>query len=904
MKNKFLMWLSKPYLLGGCLAVAAFIISIVIFKDFWISFLNTVWIDPVMSKLYGHEWLVTILSLFFLFIYYVREFLLSEKINVHRLYFWVIYSSLYLICIIWGPWDYSLMCGDSKIAAWANLSLLPLVGEVAIALKISLKERKDCESSFLEVEKTENVEDTYGRMPICKSSFDVLRTCFNNERSFSVAITGEWGSGKTTFMQELKARYENEEQVKSIVWFEPWKCDSPDLIIKYFFDLLRRELRVYIPSISSMIDEYVLTLLDNDAVKPLRLILAAFRVALTKELESPYERIREVLAKTQHKVVVFIDDIDRLDSEEIKEVLRLIRNTADFPYIQFIVAYDKEYVTQMLGTGGINDATKYLEKFFNIDIPLPKFEEMRICEELYRRVMCLFDEDVWAPKLDEAAVNKIIYSRSYYQNSGEDRGYIVSSILRSMRDMIRFVNALKSICNIYKEQQLQEEIEFNDLFFLELLRYGYEDTYNILRDNPLSLLKPDYDKGQYRLIDNATNNKDTSLTKTDYTYEEKISLDEILTCLFEGSSRPHSLQNIRDYAKYFMFRLDSKILSDAEFMSLQALEGKELLDKVHELQRSKYRQEFKCEVTSLLERIPTQELNQEAKQEAKAPYASLYELLIKLCEKGDTSLKNELSDAILPHVMHLSCLDEGHLSALLRLCEVANWGTLRNPKFSIVRLLDNLLYQKNLKDHLHINISQHVKGILLDFLRGSRHQIMMTNALREFVEYFGRGNMRPNELLISISEISDIQLSYLKEYPDKISNEGDTLFINCWDYSKIGQQSRPVLRNEALYIMKTAIEADSDKYFETFIHEGPGKWPDSVELSPAPYFDAILGGYDEFEKFLNSAKQSPAQRRVKAFWSVYKSQGYRNIIVKNHAAAKDLIGSGFDLEKLRSCVIS
>ena len=762
-----------------------------------------------------------------------------------------------------------------------------------------LKKQKDCESSFLEVEKTENIEDTYGRTPICKSSFDVLRTCFNNERSFSVAITGEWGSGKTTFMQELKSRYENERLVKSIVWFEPWKCDSPDLIIKSFFGSLRRELRVYIPSISSLIDEYVLTLLDNDAVKPLRLILAAFRAALTKEHESPYERIREVLAKTQHKVVVFIDDIDRLDSEEIKEVLRLIRNTADFPYVQFIVAYDKEYVTHMLGVGGINDATKYLEKFFNIDIPLPKFEERRICEELYRRVMLLFDDGVWSPSLDNAAVNDIVYRRNFRQDGGEYTGYIVPKVLSTMRDVIRFGNALKMICVAYQKQNVQEEVEFHDLFYLELLRYGFDDVYKILRDRPLIALKIDRRPNVY-MTDNDENgkNKIFSVILNNYSEDAVRIAGVIMDCLFTNNRTPHSLCNVRDYPTYFMFRLDEKILSDSEFMSLAALDESELSTKVEEWSRLKNEFEFKNETHSLLFRISITQ----KKHDNETLYNGLYLLLKRLCKVSLRNIKNEVSTSIFEYVSSVRFMSDKHFEDSLELFENAEWN--KGITSGLDDFIMSILYCDNLTTRIGYTLSEKTKEIIRKFLRNTKHQEDISNALLRFIESFKKSGLDENKLVIGIVDISDIQVEYFKEYPDKFSEEGYYLFLKCWDYSKYGQSNRPILRKEVLNIMKTVIEVESDKYFETFIREGSGKWPDSVELFPAPYFDAIFGGYDEFEEFLNSAKQSSAQMRVKAFWSVYKNQGYLNIIVKNIAAARDLIESGFDLEKLRSCVIS
>lgn len=66
-------------------------------------------------------------------------------------------------------------------------------------------------------------------------------------------------------------------------------------------------------------------------------------------------KIADKLKDIDSKIVVAIDDIDRLDSNELFEVLRLIRNTANLPNLIFLVTYDKDYVIKQLKNKGISN---------------------------------------------------------------------------------------------------------------------------------------------------------------------------------------------------------------------------------------------------------------------------------------------------------------------------------------------------------------------------------------------------------------------------------------------------------------------------------------------------------------------------------------------------------------------
>lgn len=62
-----------------------------------------------------------------------------------------------------------------------------------------------------------------------------------------------------------------------------------------------------------------------------------------------------------HPIVVLIDELDRVESEEIRTVAQLVRSVADFPGVSYLLAYDRERVAQALGGENAERGQAYLE---------------------------------------------------------------------------------------------------------------------------------------------------------------------------------------------------------------------------------------------------------------------------------------------------------------------------------------------------------------------------------------------------------------------------------------------------------------------------------------------------------------------------------------------------------------
>ena len=104
-------------------------------------------------------------------------------------------------------------------------------------------------------------------------------------------------------------------------------------------------------------------------------------------IERLREKIDEGLVGCKKKIVILIDDVDRLEYNELFELLRLIRISANFRNVIFVVAYDKTYIAQLLEDHQIPNGEEYLKKIINLEITLPAYEYNLLIRMLHRHLL-------------------------------------------------------------------------------------------------------------------------------------------------------------------------------------------------------------------------------------------------------------------------------------------------------------------------------------------------------------------------------------------------------------------------------------------------------------------------------------------------------------------------------------
>ena len=184
-------------------------------------------------------------------------------------------------------------------------------------------------------------------------------------------------------------------------------------------------------------------------------------VIAQKILDELKENISKKLANLPKKVVILIDDTDRLEGNEVFEILRLIRNTADFRNVIYIATYDKEYVTDVLKENKIKDPDNYLEKIFQAEVHLLKTRNYLLWSRLVRELNKYFQFD---------GIDII--------NSVEEQN-LVLKVLTNYRQIKRFARHYITYSDYLNNIKLKD-IDKKCLFWIELLQMYDKYAYDIL----------------------------------------------------------------------------------------------------------------------------------------------------------------------------------------------------------------------------------------------------------------------------------------------------------------------------------------------------------------------------------------------------------------------------------------
>ena len=363
----------------------------------------------------------------------------------------------------------------------------------------------------------------------------VLRLLSTNtdEDSFAVCVTGSWGSGKTSFMNYLHSNIEKLGSPNNVILFNPWNCSSSTQIISVFFEeLLKLSLDSH--KIEKALSSYAKSLIKTESSSS---IWSPFIGLLeTFDQNSQYDKIKEQLRHIHNKRFVLIDDIDRLDEDEILAVLKLIRNTANFPNIIYIVAFDKSYISKHISSSNTADGFSYLEKIFQLEIPLPRIDNIDIVELIREELRHNIQN------LSVKQIEGIITSIS----NTEEKLKLLKIVFTNFRIAKRLVRQFSVVADYLIKTLHEKEFNLGDLFYLEILRYLNPQIYSLLSCSPEKILVLKYNEfsGNYwSLKDNYRN-----INEVEFSEEE----NSILKFLFSDERRM-CLDRLAIRANYFNF---------------------------------------------------------------------------------------------------------------------------------------------------------------------------------------------------------------------------------------------------------------------------------------------------------------------------------------------------------------
>ena len=273
-----------------------------------------------------------------------------------------------------------------------------------------------------------------------------------------MGIVAQWGKGKTSFVNLLAKKAK--EQGSIVVCFNPRASKSVAHIQEDFFDAFSKELSKYCSGFGFLLGRYTkhLGLLGQyEWTRPLESLLTLLLP------EKDEQAINDALRIIGRRVYVIIDDLDRLTGEEIIEVLKLVDRNASFNNVVFVMAYDKEYVNNVLRKHldhGLDHS--FIDKYVTWEVTLPEI-----------------DSDVLKEKMKSYLENHLFgLPQEVKERALEGWGYVDSIItenLASVRHLKRYVNL-----TLPRYREVYDKVNPADFFLLSLLQYRYLSIYNNL----------------------------------------------------------------------------------------------------------------------------------------------------------------------------------------------------------------------------------------------------------------------------------------------------------------------------------------------------------------------------------------------------------------------------------------
>lgn len=320
------------------------------------------------------------------------------------------------------------------------------------------------------IENKEN--DQLKRFPLAIKVADLVHK-FEGKQSFVIGIEGVWGSGKTSFVNLVLHELLQKENV-IVVNFNPWNFTGQNELIADFFS-----------SIFASIKKEA----SKDLIKTFRSYASKLKVSFSPSVPVPFlgsvglgeiwhsepktlqeERadIDTKLRALNKKIVIVIDDIDRLDKIETRLIMKLVKMTANFPNTIFFLAYDRNRVAERLCEDGW-PGEEYLKKIIQVSFTLPEPDSQGLRKILFndldKTIQGIYGE-VKLEGEDEKRWNELLYA-----------GF--GDLFKTIRDIKRYVSSLRLNWSIMGK----EDINMIDFIAIEVIRVFAPRFYSAISSN-------------------------------------------------------------------------------------------------------------------------------------------------------------------------------------------------------------------------------------------------------------------------------------------------------------------------------------------------------------------------------------------------------------------------------------
>lgn len=252
------------------------------------------------------------------------------------------------------------------------------------------------------------VEDTLGRNRDIRMFADIINSA---DDSCSIALDGGWGSGKTFFVQQtkmlldannpfvetinqddceviktaLRFRQEMDYEPQFSVYYDAWENDNDsEPVLSLVYSIVNSVCTDYVFSDNITLLKKAATILEFFSNKNWEAVVDAFRserpldgIRRSKNIKNEIkEFLDSLLGERGHRLVIFIDELDRCKPSYAVNLLERIKHYFDNDRITFVFSINTLELQHTIKKhyGENFDACRYLDRFFDIRASIPQLD--------------------------------------------------------------------------------------------------------------------------------------------------------------------------------------------------------------------------------------------------------------------------------------------------------------------------------------------------------------------------------------------------------------------------------------------------------------------------------------------------------------------------------------------------
>lgn len=225
-------------------------------------------------------------------------------------------------------------------------------------------------------------DDRLGRSDFCDGLYKEISNISFPE-SFIFGLYGKWGEGKTSVINLVKNRLEKNDKF-IIVDYNPWNYKDEEAMTRALYKQIESSLEknFLFTNLHKTFDKYT-NLISKGNLAQTKISLGIFDIVFSfnnkkYDISQLKDAIENYIKQTGRKIVIFVDDIDRLQLDEMMLIFKLIRLNSEFNNTIFVLSFDYDVVRKCMSHNTGFNGKDYLSKIIQKPIVLPKIEQLRI----------------------------------------------------------------------------------------------------------------------------------------------------------------------------------------------------------------------------------------------------------------------------------------------------------------------------------------------------------------------------------------------------------------------------------------------------------------------------------------------------------------------------------------------